>query len=451
MEKWQAIVDRIEKKYRQKTRRSRELFEQAKGILVGGMTRTSVFFSPYPCYFVEGKGSRVADLDGNVRIDFLNNYTSLYHGHAYPPVVEAVERQLVKGTAYAAPNVFEVELARMIKERIPSMERLRFTSSGSEAVMFALRLARAFTGRQKIAKFEGGFHGAYDLAEVSVSPPLDAAGDIANLNSVPDSAGIPEGWAKDVVVLPFNDADTTDRILERHTNTVGALIVEPIIGAGGAIAPRQGFLPALRDICDRRGILLIFDEIISLRVAMGGAQELYGVRPDLTTLGKIISGGFPMAAFGGREELMKLLDPTTGTPPIPQSGTFNGAAVCCAAGVAGYGGITPETQTHIDTLGESLRTRANALFRRLGVKAQMAGVGSLVNIHFTDEPIVDYRSVARSDRRAVAALALALMNRGIVIAPRGTGCISSVMSDADLDAFLDALEACLVEDLELAG
>ncbi|MBN1685692.1 MAG: aminotransferase class III-fold pyridoxal phosphate-dependent enzyme, partial [Spirochaetales bacterium] len=160
---------------------------------------------------------------------------------------------------------------------------------------------------------------------------------------------------------------------------------------------------------------------------------------------------FPMAAFGGREELMRLLDPTKGSPPIPQSGTFNGAAICCAAGVAGYGAITTEVQMHIDTLGESLRTRANALFRQIAVKAQMVGVGSLFNIHFTDEPIVDYRSVARSDRKAVTALALALMNRGIVIAPRGTGCISSVMNDADLDAFLEALETCLVEDLRVPG
>jgi glutamate-1-semialdehyde 2,1-aminomutase len=317
--------------------------------------------------------------------------------------------------------------------------------------MFALRVARAFTGRRKIAKFEGGFHGAYDLAEVSVGPSLDKAGEVASPNSVPDSAGIPEEWAQDVVVLPFNDADTVEVILDRHADTIAALIVEPIIGAGGMIAPRPGFLAALRELCDRRGILLIFDEIISLRVALGGAQELYDVKPDLTTLGKIISGGLPMAAFGGREDLMKLLDPGKGAPPIPQSGTFNGAAVCCAAGVAGYGGITPEMQSHIDGLGGSLRTDANALFRRLGIKAQVVGVGSLFNIHFTDEPIIDYRSVARSDRKTVATLALALMNRGIVIAPRGTGCISSVMTKADLDVFLEALEACLVEDLQPTG
>jgi glutamate-1-semialdehyde 2,1-aminomutase len=450
MENMQAAMDRIQKTYRQKTARSRELFEQAGNVLEGGMTRTSVFFAPYPCYFAEGKGSRVTDLDGNVRIDFLNNYTSLLHGHAYPSIVEAVHRQMEKGSAYAAPSELEFQLASILKERIPSMERLRFTSSGSEAVMFALRVARAFTGRQKIAKFEGGFHGAYDLAEVSVSPALDLAGEAANPNSIVDSAGIPANWVDDVVTLPFNDADSVEKILDSHSGEIAALIVEPVIGAGGIITPGQGFLQALRTLCDQRDIILIFDEIISLRVSLNGAQSLYGVRPDMTTVGKIISGGLPMAAFGGREDLMALLDPRKGTPPIPQSGTFNGAAICCAGGMAGYGGITPEIQSHIDNLGEDLRTRANALFGRLNVKAQAVGVGSLFNIHFTDEPITNYRCVARSDRDAGTVLALALINRGILLAPRGMGCISSVMTTADLDDFLTAMEGALVEDLQLA-
>ncbi len=450
MKNQQPAAEMVVETYRQRTARSRELFEQAGHVLEGGMTRTSVYFTPYPCYFVDGKGSRVTDLDGNTRIDFLNNYTSLLHGHAYPPIVEAVQRQMQKGSAYAAPNEIEVQLARIIKDRLPSMERLRFTSSGSEAVMFVLRVARAFTGRRKIAKFEGGFHGSYDLAQVSVRPPLDKAGHAQSPVGIPDSAGIPADWVNEVVILPFNDVDSVERILDHHAGNIAALIVEPILGAGGIIAPHPGFLPALRTLCDKRGIILIFDEIISLRVSLGGAQDLYGVRPDLTTLGKIISGGLPMAAFGGRANLMSLLNPCEGTPPIPQSGTFNGAAICCAAGVAGYGGIDSEIQSHIDSLADSLRGRANDLFRRLEIKAQMVGVGSLFNIHFTDEPITDYRCVARSNREAVNTLALAMMNRGILIAPRGMGCISSVMTTADLENFLSALEGSLVEDLQLA-
>jgi len=446
----QTATARIVATYRERTHRSKELFEQAGHALEGGTTRTSVFFTPYPCYIAEGQGCRVTDLDGNVRIDFLNNYTSLLHGHAYPPIVEAVDRQMKKGSAYAAPGELEVELAQLITNRLPSMERIRFSSSGSEAVMFALRVARAYTGRKKIAKFEGGFHGSHELAQISVGPSLEKAGPADNPNAIPDSAGIPSDWADDVVILPFNNTDATERILDQHTGTIAALIVEPIMGAGGIVAPRPGFLQALRELCTEREIVLIFDEIISLRVSMGGAQALYGVKPDLTTVGKIISGGFPMAAFGGRRDLMALLDPRQGPPAIPQSGTFNGAAVCCAAGVAGYGGISEEIQSHIDGLAENLRTRANALFKRHKISAQMVGVGSLFNIHFTNEPITDYRSVVSGDRDTMQALSMALMNRGILLAARGMGCISSVMTASEVDDFLSALEGALIEDMALA-
>ena len=449
MESQSAVAERILTTYRERTKRSRELFERAGKTLEGGTTRTSVFFSPYPCYVAEGKGCRFTDLDGNVRIDFLNNFTSLMHGHAYPPVVEAVNRQIAKGSAYAAPSELEVELAQMIQGRLPSLERLRFTSSGSEAVMFALRLARAFTGRRKIAKFEGGFHGSHELAQVSVGPSLDKAGPAEAPRSVPDSAGIPSDWAEDVIIMPFNDAAAVERILDRHAGTVAALIVEPIIGAGGVIAPLPGFLKTLRDVTSARGILLIFDEIISLRVSLGGAQALYNVRPDLTTLGKIISGGFPMAAFGGRADIMALLDPRSGAPAISQSGTFNAAVICCAAGVAGYSAITPAVQVQIDDLAERLRREGNALFRHLKVHGQIVGVGSLFNIHLTDEPIINYRSVVGGDRKTLSMVALALMNRGMFIAPRGMGCTSSVMTHKDVAAFLQALEGALIEDLEL--
>ncbi len=445
----EAVRERIVATYRDRTKRSRELFEQAGQAIAGGTTRTSVFFAPYPAYVAEAHGARLTDLDGNVLLDFVNNFTSLLHGHAWPPIVEAVERQVRRGSAYAAPSEAEVRLARLIQERLPSMERVRFTSSGSEAVMFALRLARAFTGRRKIAKFEGGFHGSHELAQISVSPAPEAAGPAAAPRSVPSSAGIPEDWAEDVLVLPYNDAAATERLLERQASRVAAVIVEPVMGAGGVIPARPEFLRALRDLTARRGILLILDEIISLRVALGGGQARYGVRPDLTTLGKIIAGGFPMAAFGGRAEVMALLDPRAGAPAIPQSGTFNAAAVCCAAGLAGYGGVTPDVQAHIDRLGEDLRARAAALFRRRGVGAQVTGVGSLFNLHFTAEPVEDYRAAARGDRARLALLALALMNRGVFLAPRGLGCISSVMTTAEVDAFLAALEAALVEDLEM--
>jgi glutamate-1-semialdehyde 2,1-aminomutase len=200
-----AAAERILATYRERTKRSQELFVRAGQTVEGGTTRTSVFFTPYPCYIAEGRGSRITDVDGNIRIDFLNNYTSLIHGHAYPPIVEAVNRQISKGSAYAAPSELEVELATLIQRRVPSLERLRFTNSGSEAVMFALRVARAFTGRRKIGKFEGGFHGSHELAQVSVGPAADKVGPPDNPHSVADSAGIPPEWLEDVVILPFNE------------------------------------------------------------------------------------------------------------------------------------------------------------------------------------------------------------------------------------------------------
>jgi glutamate-1-semialdehyde 2,1-aminomutase len=445
----EAVQERILATYRDRTKRSRELFAEAGDVLAGGTTRTSVFFAPYPCAVAEGRGAQLVDVDGNVRLDFLNNYTSLLHGHAYPPVVEAVERQMRRGSAYAAPTELETELGRLLQSRLPSLERVRFTSSGTEAVLFALRLARAFTGRHRIAKFEGGFHGSHELAQVSVAPALDQAGPASAPRSVPSSAGIPAAWVEDVVVMPFNDAAAVERILDRQGNGVAALIVEPVLGAGGVIAARPGFLAALREMTARRGILLVFDEIISLRVGFGGAQGLAGVRPDLTTLGKIIAGGFPMAAFGGRADVMALLDPRAGAAAVPQSGTFNGAAICCATGLAAYGALTPSMQARLDALGQDLRDRANALLRRLRVRGQVLGASSLFAIHLTDEPIEDYRGALRADRARGALLALALMNRGIVVAPRGMGCLSSVMTAAEVDAFLGALEGALVEDLEV--
>jgi glutamate-1-semialdehyde 2,1-aminomutase len=442
---------RIVEKYKERTQRSHEVFERAANSLEGGTTRTSVFFRPYPSYIAEGKGCRLIDIDGNPIIDFLNNWSSLIHGHAYPPILDAVARQMMKGSAYAAPSELEIELAELIQKRVPSIERLRFSSSGSEAVMFALRLARAYSGRRKIAKFEGGFHGSHELASVSVGPSVEKAGPADSPISVAECAGIPSDWVADVITLPFNNLNAVERILDQHKEDLAAVIVEPIIGSGGIILPQPGFLAGLRALTSKYGSILIFDEIISLRVSLNGAQGLYGVTPDLTTLGKIISGGFPLAAFGGRAEIMQLLDPRSGVPPIPQSGTFNAAAVCCAAGLAGYGGINAEIQKHIDGLGERIRGGINNLFRRLKIKAQAVGVGSLFNIHFSEEPITDYRAVIRGNREVLPILSLAMLNRGVCLAPRGMGCVSSVMTDAEVAAFLTALEGAVVEDLQLGS
>jgi glutamate-1-semialdehyde 2,1-aminomutase len=442
-------AERVQATYVARTKRSRELFAEAGETFAGGVTRTSIYFAPHPSFIAEGKGARIVDVDGNAMIDFHNNFSALLHGHAFPPIVEAVAEQLRRGSAYAAPSEAELKLAQLIQKRVPSLERIRFTSSGSEAVMFSLRLARAFTSRRKIAKFEGGFHGAHDLAQVSVSPRLDAAGPADEPHGVPGSDGIPKEWADDVVVLPFNDIGAVERILDREASSIAALIVEPVTGVGGIVAARPGFLAALREITSRHGILLLFDEIVSLRIALGGGQAYYGVRPDLTMVGKIVSGGFPLAAFGGRADIMALVDSRAHPPRVPQSGTFTAAAACCAAGLAAYGAFTKETLSHVDALALDLRTRTAEILDRLDVDAQVIGIGSLFNIHFTRERIDDYRAIARSDLKRRGLLSLALMNRGIFLTPRGQGCISSVMTSSDVDAFVSAVEVALVEDLEV--
>src|SRR6267143_3567469 len=282
-----------EKVYRQTTHASRAMHERAVKVMPGGTTRTTTYFDPYPLYIDRGEGCRVWDADGTERIDFLGNYTAMILGHAHPKVVEAIRRQAARGTGFAAANPIEVELAALLCERVPSLDAVRFCNSGTEATMFPMRLARAFTGRPKIARMEGGYHGTHDYAEVSTHPLVSEAGPPEAPIPRPDSMGTPDWVLEQTVVLPFNHPDAAEAIIRRHGGELAAVILEPIIGAGGVIPATPEFLQRLRQVTEELRILLIFDEVISFRVAPGGAQQLYGVTPDLTTLGKIIGGGLP--------------------------------------------------------------------------------------------------------------------------------------------------------------
>ncbi len=429
--------------YEKETPRSRRLYERAIKVMPGGTTRTSVYFLPYPPYVIKGRGCRVWDADGHRRIDFVNNYTALILGHAHPQVLRAVREAVSRGFAFASPTESEIRLAQIIKERVPSVEQLRFVNSGTEAAMFALRAARAFTGRHKIAKFEGGFHGTSDLVQVSVRTPLEKLGPKEAPLSVPEAAGIPQETADQVVVLPFNDKENVERILARHKGEIAALIVEPIPAMAGMIPPRDGFLSFLEGICRREGILFILDEIITLRVHPGGAQALYGVKPDLTLMGKIIGGGFPVAAFGGRQDIMALLDPRSGAPAIPHPGTYNGNPIGMAAGIATLKLLTPKAYEHLNGLGDLLRKRLNLLFQRVGVAAQAIGEGSLFFLHFTDADITDYRISRSVDLGKVRETFLGLMGEGIFFSERGMGCISAPMTEREIDRFVKAMEKVL--------
>jgi glutamate-1-semialdehyde 2,1-aminomutase len=436
-------LDKEVTEYTSKTARSRALHEEALAVMPGGNSRTTTFFDPYPFYFQRGQGAHIWDADGVERIDFNNNYTSLVLGHAHGDVVKAVQGVAENGLSFPGPTEHEIRLAEAITRRIPSVESLRFTNSGTEATMNAVRLARAFTGRSKLAKFEGAFHGTHDWVMVSVSPDPKAAGNRKRPKPVAWSAGIPPAVLKHTVVLPWNDQEACADILDREGDEVAALIVDPILCNAGLIPPVDGFLPWLREETRRRGIVLIFDEVISFRVAWGGAQERFGVRPDLTTLGKIIGGGLPVGAFGGRRDIMDYYDPRKGAARISQGGTFNANPVTMAAGLATLNALTPEAYARLDALGERLRGGVSRLLAATRRKGQVTGVGSLFWLHWTTEKLTDYRSARPKDAETPLRVFMGLVNEGILMTQRGLGAIALATSDEDVDRFVNALARVL--------
>ena len=436
-------LDKEVAEYTAKTARSRALHEEALAVMPGGNSRTTTFFDPYPFYAARGQGAHIWDADGNDRLDFNGNYTSLILGHAPPDVVKAAQQAIEAGLSFPGPTEWEIRLAEMLTRRVPSVERVRFTNSGTEATMNAVRLARAFTGRPKIAKFEGAYHGTHDWVLVSVTPDPKTAGNRRRPKPVPASAGLPPAVLKHTVVLPWNDAEACEQILTAEAANLAAVLVDPLLGIGGVIPPADGFLQRLREITERHGIVLIFDEVISFRVAWGGAQERFGVRPDLTTFGKIIGGGLAVGAFGGRADLMSFYDPRQGAARISHGGTFNANPATMAAGVATLHALTPEAYARLDALGERLRGGITRLLTGTRRKGQVSGVGSLFCLHWTTEPLTDYRSSRPKDGEQPLRMFVGLLNEGILLTQRGLGACSLAMTDEDVDRFVNALARVL--------
>jgi glutamate-1-semialdehyde 2,1-aminomutase len=413
-----SIVD----DYRARTPGSAALFERAARSIPGGSTRTTVYSPPYPPYMIRGEGIRTWDVDGNQYRDFLGNYTSLILGHAHPDVVAAVRAQAARGSAFAAPTEVEVELAEEIRSRLPSVERIRFTNSGTESTMFAIRAARAFTGRSLLARFDHAYHGTHDTV-------------------LAGTPGIPDGVSRLVVDLPWGDAPGVERTLEGRERDLAAIIIEPVQGAGGVRAADPEFLRFLRDYTTRIGALLIFDEIIAFRVSPNGAQGRLGVRPDLTTLGKIVGGGYPLAAFGGRADVMDLFDARR-PGALSHGGTFNGNPVAAAAGLATLRAMTPERYDWIEGLGDRLRERLAIDLRDLEIDARVDGVASLFQVF----PGAGLQAGAGPDAGAMTpagALFLGLLVDGFQLAPRGMGAIAVPTSEADVDELAAAITARL--------
>jgi glutamate-1-semialdehyde 2,1-aminomutase len=360
-------------------------------------------------------------------------------------VVQAVEAQLGRGTAFQTNTGLEAALAEMLVERVDSVEQVRFTNSGSEGTLMALRAARAYTGRPKIAKIEGGYHGAHDSVEISVRPGASAGGAEDAPMAVAGSAGILPEVVESVVILPYNNLGAAQAILAREASQIAAVIVEPILGSIGFVPAEREFLAGLREEARRYGMLFILDEVQSFRLSRGGAQRLFGISPDLTCFGKIIGGGFPVGAFGGRRDLMALFDTTTGRGRIPHAGTFNANPITMAAGIATLDLLTEPAYARLNGAGDRLRERLTALGRAHGVPLQATGIGSLFKIHFAETRIRSYRDTLRASAPLHTALFLFGLNRGLFIGEGGRDCLSLAMTDAEIELYLSVVEAFLRE------
>ncbi|RLA79681.1 MAG: glutamate-1-semialdehyde-2,1-aminomutase [Deltaproteobacteria bacterium] len=417
--------------------RSARLFEEAKRFIPGGVNSPVRAFKAVggtPPFIERAKGSRVWDVDGNEYIDFVASWGPMILGHAHPQVIEAVKEAAERGTSYGAPTALEVEMARVICSALPSVEMVRMVNSGTEAVMSAIRLARAFTGRDKVVKFAGCYHGHADGL-------LVRAGSGATTLGVPDSPGVPEGYASLTLIAPYNDLEALRALMKEHRGEVACVVVEPVAGNMGVVPPEEGFLEGLRKICDEEGCLLIFDEVITgFRIGWSGAQGLYGVRPDLTCLGKIIGGGFPVGAFGGRREVMERLAPVG---DVYQAGTLSGNPLAMAAGLKTLQ-ILKENDPYgrLEEMSSYLCEEASKIARSLGLDLFFSRVGSMFTFFFTRGPVRDYESARRSDTAAYSRYFWTLLREGIYVAPSQfeAAFLSTAHTEEDLERTLSALE-----------
>jgi len=419
-------------RYVSKTPKSRALYERARNVLPAGVSYGIRYFEPYPFYVAKAKGSKLYDVDGNEYIDFWLGHTALILGHSPPEVVKAVEKQLKNGTHYGVSHELEIALAEQIAKMVPSAEMVRFTNSGTEASMYATRLARAYTGKRKIAKFEGGWHGGYDALHVAVKPPLD----------VPESAGLTHGTVQDTVVLPFNDLEGVRKRLRGEE--VAGIIIEPVLGVGGGLTVEKEFLKGLRELCDEKEILLILDEVITgFRLAPSGAQQYFGVKPDITTLGKILGGGFPIGAFCGRREVMERVDALRYQRPqfSFHGGTFAANPITMTAGLATLKILEDgKLIDKLNELGDKIREQLREIFEENSVDVQVIGAGSLFFTHFTREEVKDANAAFKADRKRLLDYHLKMIANGVFFLPTHTGALSTAHSEGDIEKLLSTTE-----------
>lgn len=415
--------------------RSAKLTQRAMAVLPDGGSRSTIRLSPHAIYVQKGFGSRVTDVDGNELIDFNNNYTSLIHGHSHPDIVAALHDQIGRGTAFAFATEAEIELAEMLTARVDGYDMIRFCNSGSEAVMNAIKAARAFTGRPKIAKCEGAYHGSYDFAEVSLSTGPEVWGPDDQPNSVPYSHGTPQGVLSDVIVIPFNEPEKAEAILNAHAHELAGVLFDPVSTQVGLLSPTPAFLDMLSRFRERSGALLIFDEVIAFRQAYGGSHAVLGIRPDISSLGKIIGGGLPVGAIAGRREVMQVFEVDGKKARLPHGGTFNANPMTMVAGRAAMAAWTEQAVEDLNRMGAYCRAQLQDAIRIANVPGQVTGSGSLFRFHTHGRPMNNYRDThpqaQESERNE--QLFRHLIGAGLYSTPYGLGCVSTATSTEDID------------------
>lgn len=426
--------------------RSAELFQQAKEFIAGGVSRNTLLREPHPLYVHSGSGCRVLDVDGVERIDFANNMASLIHGHAHPAVVEALTAQAQRGTAFTMATEVEVEYARLLCGRSPSFNKIRFVNSGTEAVMVGVKAARAFTGRTRLAKIEGTYHGTYDYAEVSQAPAPRSWGRRTRPTSVPLAAGTPHAVLQDVVILPFNDSKTAVKILNEHRDEIACVLLDMMPHRLGLVPVEEEFVLILRDWTRENGALLMFDEVITFRTEVGGMHVRYEAMSDLTALGKIIGGGLPVGALAGSDEVMSVFSSRGGKPPrLPHSGTFSGNPMTIAAGLAAMRLYDAEAVARLNRLGRLARGKIEEAISAAGAPASVTGAGSLFRVHMRSSPPRDYRTSfpTPKESEALKQYVTGLYDEGILMIHTGAGTLSTPMDEAEIDRLAEAVLASL--------
>ncbi|MDG6223496.1 MAG: glutamate-1-semialdehyde 2,1-aminomutase [Candidatus Bathyarchaeota archaeon] len=418
---------------------SERLFDKSRTILPGGVNSPVRAFKPYPFFVKQAKASKLYAVDDKAYLDYCLGYGPLILGHAFEGILNAVQQQLPKGTLYGVPTEIELNFVQLIKELYPSMEMIRLVNSGTEATMHAIRLARGFTGKQKIIKFEGCYHGAHDYVLVK-------AGSGATSFGTPDSLGIPKETAQNTIVMPYNNYPVLEETIKQQSHEIAAVIVEPVIGNAGLILPSNDYLNKIRRLTQAYGVLLIFDEVITgFRLALGGAQERFEINPDITTLGKILGGGFPIAAFGGRKDIMQNLSPVG---KVYQAGTFSGNPVSVAAGYAVLQTLQKNKDEIYPKLERNCQQLSNAiteLASHYHIPAQVKNIASMFQIFFSTNPVTDYISAKASDIQKFSVYFHELLNQGVFIPPSQfeTCFLSTAHSQEDLEQTVDAIDDAL--------